>query len=247
MFPEAMLKDMEDGSRIVTLKNGFYYMLKKTISALERGSQEGEMKLIALQLIQHNYDSENKYLKNELNPYFNIAFGVKVSENSNITKEVLELGSADPPLYLYFDNNRTATLFSLPMVVGAVGWFFCFFLLFLTLLSVNLQKKERQWLGFFFLVTSIGAIVGLLGKYYAPNFLNVFPLFLSENSELPLFFNSLGMLALSSIALLCISAFFYQRIHLHLHSDYVFAKKMGIYLGFFVFITNRHFFCFLPH
>ncbi|MEZ4884240.1 MAG: HAMP domain-containing sensor histidine kinase [Chitinophagales bacterium] len=231
VIPEGMITESKDGASIVSLKNGYYQLVKKTISASERGSQQGEMKIIALQLIQHNYDSENKYLKNQLSADFNISTGIKVSVDSLVSKNKVQLANSEPPLYVYFDHNLTASnfhyLWLFIWILGLLG-----FLLVLVVIANYLQSKYRPWSGFLFLFTSIGLLGFLITKYYIPTFLNVFPIFFSENVDSPSYLSSLGSLLLIVFLVLWLIVFFYRKINIPLHSDYPYFKKLSIYLAF---------------
>ncbi len=230
MIPEGMIKELKEGSKIVNLKNGFYHLVKKTISARERGSEQGEMKIIAMQLIQHNYAAENKYLTNQLNPDFGLSIGVKVSVDSLLKVDKIRLTNTDTPLYIYFDNNHTATNFHyLWLFLLAIG--FLGIMLFLTIVANILYQKYRQWSGFLFLFISFAVIGFLITQYYIPLNLNIFPIFSPENIEIPFHLDSVGSLLTAVFLILWVIIFFYQKIQIQLHSDYNSPKKMGIYIG----------------
>lgn len=237
LLPEGMIKELEDGARIVSLKNGYYHLSKKTITARERGSQQGEIKLVALELIQHNYATENKYLTNQLNVDFDLSFGVKVSEDSLLNVEKIPLENAETPLYLYFDNKQSATSFHYLwlalLIFGFLG-----ILLFLTQIANVLYQNNRQWSGFLFLFVCIGVIGFVLAQYYIPSNLNIFPLFTPESVENPFYLKSVGSLLLLVSLILWIIVFFYQKVNIQLHSDYNAPKKMGIYLGFLAIVLT---------
>ncbi|MGB0931415.1 MAG: hypothetical protein ACPGVB_11595, partial [Chitinophagales bacterium] len=247
ILPDGMIKGLKDGSEIVSLKNGFYNLVKKTISAKERGSQQGEMKIIGLQLIQHNYASENKYLTNRLNSVFNLSTGLKVSEQSSMKGDKHLLSDSPTPLYLYFDNNHSATFFHYVWLCLLILGFFGV-LLSLTMLANLLYEKYGEWSGFLFLLTSIVAIGYGVTQYYIPLSLNVFSLFVPEDNAIPFYLHSVGSLLFVVLLILWLVVFFYKKINIPLHSDYIYSKKTGIYVGllsalliytFFVFYLIR--------
>ncbi|MGB1242218.1 MAG: sensor histidine kinase [Chitinophagales bacterium] len=262
VIPKEMLTDLEDGSEIVSLKNGFYHMVKKTISASERGSQQGEMKIIGLKLIQHNYSAENKYLKNQLNPNLRSPSGIKVSMDSLVSKNRYELENTDVPLYLYFESNQTNTSFQhLFLFIQFIGFFLL--LLFMSLIARNLQKDKREWIGFAFLFVCF-SIIGLgIVKYYIPQTLSDFSIFVPEEIGAPetptekienperqatiISTLSLGSFTFIIFLLLWSIAFFYQTIHIQLHSDYSHTKKLSIYIGFLtiLLVYTSIVFCFI--
>lgn len=243
IIPDGMIKELADGSGIVSLKNGFYHIVKKTISARERGRQQGEMKIIGLQLIQYNYTSENKYLTNRLNPDFNLSTGLKVTENSTIKGDKIQLSDSATPLYLYFDNNHSATVFHYVWLCMLIIGFFGV-LLFLTLLANLLYEKYGEWSGFLFLLTCFAAIGYAIIQYYIPLSLNIFPLFVPEDDAIPFYLHSVGSLLFAVLLILWLIVFFYKKINIQLHSDYIYPKKTGIYVGLLSVLLIYTFFVF---
>lgn len=198
------------------LQNGYYQLIKKPYT--DASGAPTNIVVAAAQLIKLDYDIQNRYMSNHMNPVFGVSDAIAVSQqdiDDLIDYYPLTCNFDKSNLKIYYDTDKTKKQVFWSVV--ALQLLSCLFFLFIVQsLALELVAKRSPWLGFCFLVVALTILRILAILFDFPITLYNFWLFdRIAFKTLPIFLSPADLLI--SLTLLLYAASF---AHNHLPVEY---------------------------
>lgn len=202
-LPLAALQ-IEDTVGVLHLKNGWYQFLKKRID----GSQEI---IAALRLIKNDYPFENRFLKNDFDPSFQLPLNVRLTDQQVDASVAIKSNSGSSLFYIYSAESGSSHQMNYPVLFAEIV--LLLLLLYYTYkIAVRYPINQPDWVSSVLLLVSVVIIRGFMLTRFLPLELNQLPLFNPEYYASSWITPSLGDLLLNATLYACWIYFITSRL-----------------------------------
>ncbi len=222
------LEEIQEGKSYRKINNAYYQCIKLPISLKDTtGNIYKDSYAFAFQLIQYDYDWENKYLKNNSSDFFNIPDYITVVENKVKEEEVdvndLPISNKDnsSSIYLHDNNEDPNSNTGANLIVACLQFLgILIILLIIYAIAEEIAIQKSDILGFFLLTVSFVLIREIFISLQHILEIHRFPIFQGDPSNLLVHvFGSLGDMLITCSFLATIVFFFYYRVNLDTLED----------------------------
>ena len=213
------------------LQNGYYQLIKKPYVTAD--GQATPIYLVAAQLIKLEYDIQNVYMTNGINPKLGVSQAIAVSQ-----QDIPDLADYYPitcdfdksNLKIYYDKGKIDKMVIWPVVIlQLISWLFL--LVIASTIASDIARKGHAWLAFFFL-----AAIFIITRLVAVIFdfpISLYNLWLFDRFAFHTwsFFLSPGDLLITLIMWLWLAIFAHKNLPIEYEmKDWPLARKYAAYI-----------------
>lgn len=222
--PDLNINSLTEEAKLITLKNGYYIALKKTVNGKE---------FVALSLLRNSYSLVNKYLTNNFSEQFNFEDSDVILPSEHSTGVPVKSPNDLTVFRILHEKNSKETVNQVRLIISISIVFFLY--LFMVQFIDALDKKEKFKISFP-LSIFFGVLILSLINYFPFEFKKT----VVFNSELyaSKFYSSLGMLMCHLIVYLSWSYHFMVVILRKKIENNIWTKLFFSFIYFISFIFS---------